>query len=390
MTADRHLVLIGPHAALCERVKRAGIGVIVVDRPERLTADVIACGDHVIATDYTDVKRTAKLVTALAESGLSIEGVLSLTEPGLIPMAQLNDMLGVSDNSVEVVERIVDKDRMRRWLAADARFAVPAALVHDNDSLKTFIAAHGTPVIVKPHNGAGSLGVHLLSDGRIPDALDYPQLAEKYVQGREYSVEAMSLDGEHTIIGITEKVLFAGGFVERGHHFPAPLNDRESTVLHSFVRGFLDYVGLRSGLSHTEVIVTPDGPVIVETHTRNGGDHISSLVQLATGFDMLDVAVRARTGLIHEIPTVPETSRTAVIRYFAPPPGTIREVYGAHAARYLPGVVDLQLTARPGDPVRTPRSSLDRVGYVIAVGVDLDQASRHADAAITAVTLAVG
>ncbi|MBT2395740.1 ATP-grasp domain-containing protein [Streptomyces sp. ISL-100] len=388
MSRDRHLVLIGPHAALCERARRAGVGVIVVDTPGRLTPEVIALADHVIATDYTDVTRTAELIAALGRD-LDIVGALSLTEFGLIPVARISELLGLPDNPVEVVKRVRDKDLMRRRLAGDDRFSVPAALVSDRNELDRFLAEHPAPVVVKPHDGAGSMGVRLIDDGRIPDGLAYPLLAETYLDGREYSVEALSVGGAHTIIGITEKVLFDDSFVEQGHHFPAPLSDVDRALVHTYVRDFLDRIGLRDGLSHTEVILTREGPRAVETHTRNGGDHITDLVQMATGFDMLDAAVRIRAGLTAEVPAVPEPARAAVIRYFAPPAGTVREAYGAAAARYLPGVADLQLTVRPGDEVRPPRSSLDRVGYVMAVGADLDEARGHAETAMEAVVLTV-
>ncbi|MFB7785225.1 ATP-grasp domain-containing protein [Streptomyces vinaceus] len=384
----KHIVLIGPHAALCERARRAGAGVIVVDAPERITPEVIACADHVIATDYTDVKRTARLISALGQD-LNIAGTLSLTEFGLVPVARISELLGLPDNPVEIVERVRDKDLMRQWLAGDDRFSVPAALVRDRNELEQFLTEHRAPVVVKPHDGAGSMGVRLIEDGRIPSDLAYPLLAERYLDGSEYSVEALSVEGAHTIIGITEKLLFDDSFVEQGHHFPAPLSEAEGADVHTFVQDFLDHIGLRDGLSHTEVIVTREGPKVVETHTRNGGDHITDLVQMATGFDMLDAAVRTRAGLTDTVPAVPEPARAAVIRYFSPPAGTVREAYGAAAARYLPGVVDLQLTVRPGDEVRSPRSSLDRVGYVMAVGADLDEARRHAEIAMEAVVLTV-
>ncbi|WP_049716106.1 ATP-grasp domain-containing protein [Streptomyces caatingaensis] len=390
MSRRRSIVLLGPHPALCERARRAGLGVIVVDTPGRLLPGVIAGADHVIATDYTDTRRTAALLSVLGED-TEIVGVLSLTEPGLVPVARINALLGLPDNPVDVVERVKDKDLMRRWLADDPRFSLPAALVRGADDLAVFLADHGAPAVVKPHDGAGSVGVRLVRGKDEAGELAYPLLAEKYVEGREFSVESLSADGVHTILGITEKSLFEGGFVERGHTFPAPLTGDDEALLRGFVRDFLTRVGLRHGLAHTEVILTADGPVAVETHTRNGGDHITDLVQLATGYDMLSAAVRAKADGA-EGPAgqeVPAAARTAVIRYLAAPAGTVREIHGTHAARYLPGVVDLQVTVGKGDVIRPVSSSLDRVGYVIAVGADADEAVRHARAALDTVELTV-
>jgi biotin carboxylase len=385
---------MGPHAPLCERARQAGLGVIVIDMPAKASMQVIGLADHFIATNYTDVECTAELISVLGRR-LDITGVLSLTEPGLLPSAQVNELLGIDDNPVDVIRRIVDKDRMRQWLSQDQRFAVPSRLVRTSSELNEFAQLHGMPVIVKPPDGAGSERVRIVRNrAQLTDPpenqYDFPLLAEKYLEGREFSVEAVSYNGEHTIIGITEKVLLGRGqneFVEIGHYFPATLEDAEEKAVRTFVQDFLDLLGFRRGLSHTEVVLDTDTVAIIETHSRNGGDHIADLVLLTTGFDMLDYAIRIRTGLITGVPAVPQPVCGAAIRYFTPEPGVVREVYGQKTARYLPNVVDLQLDLAPGHLIHPVTSSNDRVGYVITIGADAADAVRHCDDAARAVTI---
>ncbi len=390
---DSFIILMGPHPPLCERAKRAGLGVIAIDTPEKANMGVIKLADHFIATDYTDIERTADMLRALGRR-LNTVGVLSLTEPGLLPSAQVNEKLGIPDNPVDVIRRIVDKNSMRQWLAREEGFAVPAMLVHTSAELREFADRHGLPVIVKPPDGAASEGVRIISAAaELADALAPdrgPLLVEKFLSGREFSVEAVSLGGRHTIVGITEKAVSGRGpnrFVEVGHRFPAALTDEEEKGIRSFVENFLDVLGLRRGLSHTELVLGDDGPAIIETHSRNGGDHISDLVLLATGFDMLDFAITSRSGRTTQLPAAPTPQRGAAIRYFTPPPGVVREVYGHQTARYLPNVVDLELNLAVGTVVRPMSSSDDRVGYVIAVGQDAAEAARRCDEAVNAVTV---
>jgi biotin carboxylase len=108
---------------------------------------------------------------------------------------------------------------------------------------------------------------------------------------------------------------------------------------------------------------------------------------LATGFDMLDFAITSRSGHTTRLPATPAPRRGAAIRYFTPPPGVVREVYGHRTARYLPNVVDLELDLAAGTVVRPMASSDDRVGYVIAMGQDAADAARHCDEAVNAVTV---
>jgi biotin carboxylase len=374
-----HIVLLGSHPPLCERVKQAGLALVVIDTAGSVDPDALAFADHVVITDYAESERTAEIIRALVR-GHALVGVLSLTEPGLLPSAEINALLNIDDNPVAVIRRVVDKADMRQWLAGDERFAVASTLVHDREDLRRFADRNGFPLVLKPPNGVGSIGVRIVRGaGDMAADLfadELPLLAEAYLEGREYSVEAVSHDGRHVIIGITEKLVLGEGanrFVEVGHRFPAPLDEDDERTLRQFVADFLDRLGLRRGLSHTEVIMGAKGPAVVETHSRNGGDHIVHLVRLATGFDMLDVAVRARAGLIGEI-CAPAPAREAAIRYFTPAPGVVRDVCGIGPARHLPGVVDLELNLRRGVTVPPITCSTDRVGYVIAVGSERDGA----------------
>lgn len=379
-----YVVLLGPHLALCERAVRAGLGVIVVDTADRLDRDVLGLATEVLITDYTDVVRLSELLSVYARR-LDIRGVLSLTEPGLLPAAKLNALLGYPDNPVEAVRRVVDKQLMRAHLEG-TRFDVPAALVSGTAELRRFVAAHGLPVVVKPPDGSGSAGVRVLRSGaELAADLPFPLLAEAYLSGRELSVEAVSVAGRHTVVGVTEKSLFPGTQVEAGHRFPAALDRADLAGVTSFVADALTAMGIHSGLTHTEVMLASDGPMLVETHTRNGGDHIADLVHLATGFDMLDFALRQRAGGSTAGLSTPAAVRGAAIAYVAVPPGRVLEVSGTAAARYRPGVVDLHLPLRVGDQVRPLESSADRIGYAVATGADAAEAAARCGGVLDAV-----
>jgi biotin carboxylase len=393
-----YVVLLRPHPSHFDQAWRLGVGVVLLDTVQSLSTETgryAARADHVLATNYADVDRTAQLIQVLC-SGVDVRGVLALTEDGLLPAARINAILGVNDNPVEVVERVVDKRLMREWLANDQLFALPAREVESAQSLEAFVREAGLPVVVKPCDGAGSVGVRVLHDLGEVAAWEPPRngtsfLAERYVHGTEYSVETFSVGGEHLVVAITEKVLArsAGdnGLVEVGHQLPGRLDRGTEASLRAFVCTFLDRLGLREGLGHTEVIIGPDGPAIVETHTRNGGDHIADLVLLSTGLDMRDLALRARCGLMQGPPPAPEANGGAAIRYFTPQPGVVEEVSGLDAARYLPGVVDLKVDVRVGARVPALLSSFDRVGYVIGVGADTGQAYQRCLDAVDAVTI---
>ncbi|WP_422770033.1 ATP-grasp domain-containing protein [Plantactinospora sp. WMMC1484] len=250
----------------------------------------------------------------------------------------------------------------------------------------------GFPVIVKPVAGSASEGVHAVgSPGAAEAAWAHAAavdggariLAEQFLDGPEYSVETRTVDGWHEVVAITEKLTTGDPHrVETGHVMPARVGRRTAAALaDEAVRG-LSAIGHRLGPSHVELIVTSSGPAIVEINRRIGGDRIWELLMLATGRNLmreslLDLVGTART------PPAPVRSRGAAIRFLtAARPARLADPLPVGAARGVGGVVRERLTTPgPGAIVRPPRSSDDRLGYVVTVAATPEQAASAADAA---------
>jgi biotin carboxylase len=175
-----------------------------------------------------------------------------------------------------------------------------------------------------------------------------PYLVEDYLTGPEFSVETLSCDGVHQVVGITAKrTTGPPGFVETGHVFPAPLPEPQATAVRRATTALLDRAGYRFGPAHTEVILTPRGPRIVESQARLGGDRIPLLIATATGFDIERAVFDA---LADGRPAPPPTPhRYAAIRFFRLPPGRLAGTGDTDAIRALPHVHALHFPFRPGD-----------------------------------------
>lgn len=160
-------------------------------------------------------------------------------------------------------------------------------------------------------------------------------------------------------------------FVEIGHVVSGTLSAAEVTVAQTATR-FLDVVGLTDGNSHTELIVTPSGPRIVESHNRPGGDSIPYLVHLATGINLAELAVAVPLGLM-DVPHRRDRQSGAAIHFWVGEPGTVIAVPRlSDAAREQ--CVEATFTARPGQRVTEVLHSFDRIGFVITRGTTGDDA----------------
>ena len=130
-----------------------------------------------------------------------------------------------------------------------------------------------------------------------------------------------------------------------------------------------------------EIIVTKDGPKIVELGARLGGDCITShLVYLSTGIDMVKETIKVLCG--EEPDLTQKYEKGASIRFLtSDESGSFKYVEGEDSARHMDGIIEISDIMQTGDLIESVRSSDDRVAYVIAQGKDVAISSNIAEAA---------
>lgn len=380
MPDPTQVLVVGGGPGLCDRILLSGAEFTLVDTPARYEPALVAAARRSVLTEFDDPALIPLLRAVHGER--PFVAVLSLTEQGLLPAARIAAELGIPGLSPEVVGRTRDKLAMRTWLRDQGFSKVPCAVVRDAADVEAFAAEHGYPVVVKPRHGQGSEQVRLVrgaEQAALPSAIADDYLAEPFLDGPEFSVEAVSCAGEHHVVAITGKLTNDGDpdhpFVEIGHVVPAPLPAAAAEAVAEYVRGFLDVMGITDGPSHTELRLSASGPEVIETHTRVGGDNVPTLVRQATGQDLLDLVVRwALDGVRPEPAQAAPAPGAAAIRYFTPPPGRVTRVRGLQRWQGLPGVVKLHLPLRPGDLVPPVQDSRSRPGYVLAAAATPEQA----------------
>ncbi|MFI6831295.1 ATP-grasp domain-containing protein [Kribbella sp. NPDC050241] len=396
-TRPRVLVVGGKLKHVC-KARELGLDVVHVQFPNEYDRGHWPYVDQALLLDYGDIDRLLPLVRAL-HAAYPFQAAVSLTELGLLPTARINEALGLRGESVETVELLLDKWRMRRHLAARDISPVASAVGRSGQDIREFVKAHGLPIIVKPVRESGSLGVFRVRGQADVDvvadryrSLDDVQwaagdlafadsfhefLMEEFLDGPEISVETLSFDGRHVIVAVTDKEVGGAGFVEIGHSQPSGLSAGTLGEVTQLVTGFLDAVGLRNGPGHTEVKLTSRGPRIVESHNRIGGDRINELAEIAYGVDMERYALGAGFALVEPLATSPEPRGGAAVRFITPEPGRVVEVTGVDAVRADPAYVDLRLDVKPGDEVPPLTWNEDKVGHVIARGSTAAEAIAH-------------
>jgi biotin carboxylase len=386
------VLLVGPRPELLRKARDLGLRAVAIHTPATFLPAHASLVEAALLVDYTDWCVLRPLVVA-AHDVFRFAAVVSNLEPGLEPAGRIADLLGLRGNSHAVSNRLRDKWAMREHLAVSGAAGLAAAPVTDAAALAAFARRHGFPVIVKPADASASLGV-MRADG--PCDLDrvwatadrlrgsrehefaefFPIdrfIVEQYVDGPEYSVEALSFDGRHVVVAVTEKLTLPG-FVELGHALPARLHPEAERAVVDSVTAFLDVMGVQHGPTHTEVKVAAGDVHVIESHTRTGGDRIVDLVKHAFAIDLEAYAVAWAAGLWPALRDRPRPRAAAATRFLVAEPGEVIDVSGVADARTVPGVVEVSVGVSKGQTVRPLRASWDRIGQVIATAPITDAA----------------
>lgn len=298
-----------------------------------------------------------------------------------------------TDISYEGSIYATDKAAMRKRME---ECGVPIPVYHEILSYKDLLEiATKMPdkFILKPADNAASRGVVMIDKKENPDleeiynyTVKYSRsgkvLAEEYMEGPEVSVESYTINGEPHIITITDKIVTElPFFVELGHTEPSRLSFEQQDNIREVAVKAIKAIGMQNGPNHTEIKVTPTGAKLVEIAARLGGDFITSkLVPLSTGVDMIDCSFATLLG--EEIKCQKTVSRGSSIRFIQGRKGTLVSVNGVEKASEMPGVQEVEIYMKPGDYIKQPENSSDRIGHIIAVGKDADEAAYNAEEAM--------
>ncbi|MGW6060420.1 ATP-grasp domain-containing protein [Streptomyces sp. NPDC055189] len=394
------LLMVMPYRQFVQKAQAAGFWVGAIWDPQLQTPeyldDVRALADVFVTADFGNLQELRHTIRETARAHRASVIYHIGREETMVAAHEVAEDLHAEVNPAEAIRFLADKHAMRDLLARHGLSPVSFEAVSARHGVPAAVERVGRPAVVKPAALAGSRGVFLWQKPQdrtawtaLVDAYGYegPFLVEEYLRGPEYSVETLSHDGRHHVVGITEKLLGAPPlFVEVGHVHPAPLAPHRGHAIKELTVRFLTLCGYRFGPAHTEVIWTTRGPRIVESQPRLGGDRIPRLIELAGGLD-IEQAIFA--GLAGTPAAVPAPTATAAVRFFTFPPGRIDSIRGLETVRKLPYVDELTLRLRPGDTVQEVRDSKGRHGHVIVSGTTPDQAGRRCAEVLAAVELVI-
>ncbi|HHF7366155.1 TPA: ATP-grasp domain-containing protein [Legionella bozemanae] len=372
------LLIIGAREHTLQKLKTMDIRYVLIQ--SQLDPLTRYLDENIIFIDtYENLAKLRRIAKHLHQVH-HFKAVVSFTEFGLYPAALIAEQLNIKGNAVFPVEHTRDKFKMRSLLKHQLD-SIAYQRCTSLEDVAAFYKQINAPFILKPIHGAGSQGVCYVSSlESIPNAWNWAVthgsqefIAEEYLLGEEYSVESLSLDGQHQIIAITEKLTTEfPHFIELGHYSPARLTLEIQQKIQQIILRFLDIIQHQNGPAHTEIKVHQGEIKIIESQTRMGGDQIWELTELTTGVDVISETVLHLLGLTQK--TRNKKENAAAVLFFAREFEEILDINGLESANNLPGIVRIHCILKKGQKLGKLSSSQSRQGYILGTGSSIDEA----------------
>lgn len=370
------------------QAKKLGLKVVVVD----MNPDAIGFKEENIIKEVISTIDIPAVLEAAKRN--CIDGVMTLaSDMPMRTVATVCKELNLPGISLETAIRATNKAEMRKALF-EKRVPCPNYYkVSTIDDFLNVVTKFSGKFIIKPSDNSGSRGIVKLEDSKdimkLMDAYRYSKscsrngdvLVEDFMEGPEVSVETITWNGKCNVIQVTDKITTgAPHFVEIGHSQPSILDDIILGKIKDVAIAANKAIGINIGPSHTEIIVTKEGPKIVELGARLGGDCITThLVPLSTGVNMVECCIRMALG---EQPDMNIKYKAgSAIKYFEQKEGIIEKISGVEKAKEYPGIVEVDVVHGAGERTTNIVDSSSRIGFVIAQAENSKKALEICEAA---------
>ncbi len=235
--------------------------------------------------------------------------VVAGSEIGVLVSDFLSERFGLSGNSFSTSNLRRDKFKMQAALLAAGIPSLRSKCVSSEKECIDFARDLGTfPIVLKPLSGSGTAGVHFCeSESEIIDAFNLVSskqdifgsenktvLLQEFAKGTEYIVNTVSCGGVHTLTDIWQYSKVAIGSDGNAYDYARLVREpsAEQYDMIEYVKKSLTALRLKYGPAHSEVMLTPNGPRLIETGARPmGGFFPTEILMESLDHKIVDVAL---------------------------------------------------------------------------------------------------
>lgn len=373
------------------KAKEMGLRVVVTDiNPD---APATSYADFMIICSTYDISQTSISVREFIQENGMICGVISFASDVPKTVSKIAEEYNLPSHPMEAAILASNKELMNERFFSSGIPTAKYSRVYSLDELDEKISDFDFPVIVKPVDGRGARGVLLL---RSPN--DYSEvihsfnqsefnylLIEEYLEGPQFSTEALIIDGIGYPIGFSDRNYslldkFSPYVIENGGDMPTFLEPQLKHEIENLAINAGKSLGAKNGIIKGDMVLTKSGPKVIEIALRlSGGFFSSHQIPLNTGVDLLKYAILTSIGVeFDKNDLTPKYNLGVAIRYLFPPEGTIEDIVIDEDLISKEYVKKFELFVKPGDQILKYTDHTKRSGYVLTTGKNKELAISNA------------
>jgi len=348
-------------------------------------------GDHALPLHFEDPKGAASKVIDFAADA-PIHAVIAVGDRPTSTAARVAQALGLPGHPPQAADICRDKYRSREILR-QAGLKVPSyeRFLAEEDP-RRLASGVAYPCVVKPVALSGSRGViradtpaefvaafervqRLLASGEIKalreGTSEFIQV-EKYIEGVEVAVEALVEHGRLHVLAIFDKPDPLSGpyFEETIYVTPSRLADGVQEAVMRALDAAVRSLGLHHGPVHAEFRVNAQGVYVLEVAARCIGGLCARALRFKIPLlkqDMSLEEVLIRLALGNDVRRVVREDRASgVMMIPIPKAGFYEATRGVQFAMAVPGIVDIEITAKPQQKLVPLPEGSSYLGFIFA------------------------
>ena len=291
------VIVVDPYSTGCcivEEIQKRGYTVFALwtkgFAPEMKKHVPLSVGQIKYKAELDEAETLADTVSVIykAADKLRVVACIAGGEAGVDLADALSERLKVRTNGTRIPNKR-DKKIQQELIREVGLRSTRQACGSSFSEVESFLQTEPFPVVLKPVESAGSDGVklchtieeakehfELLMNSQMVNGGACPAvLCQEFLRGKEYVVDQVSRDGKHKTVMVwvyDKRPANGSAFVYFGC-VPVDSSSPEAKILIPYARKVLDALDIKNGPSHGEVMMTNDGPCLVEMNCRaHGGD----------------------------------------------------------------------------------------------------------------------
>ncbi len=380
---NRVLLLTTPNTyraqAFLAAAERLGVEVLIATD---MQAELAESWGQQLGLDFQHTDQAVAAIAALAAER-PLNAIIAVDDSGSLLAAQASAALGLAHNAPAAAEAARDKFIMRTLLERAGVPSPPFDRYSTGDDLPSLAEQIEYPCVIKPLRLNGSRGVIRADNPRefvaaatrlaaLLEVIDptpgpKPFLAEQFIPGFEVALEGLLDHGALQVLALFDKPDPLDGpfFEETLYVTPSRLPEATQAAIARCAADAAAALGLREGPMHAELRVNDRGPWIVELAGRSIGGLCSKTLRFGTDVSLEELILRQACGM-----PIESTDRTStaggVMMIPIPGAGMLKRVEGVAESAAVPGVEEVDITARVHYPIVPLPEGDSYLGFIFA------------------------